>query len=114
MSSAASGTTRSTRCTSGTVCESQRVGLPLHQAHVLRLRAERQRSARFVIAHDLRDPGILLRRADPIVRPDIIDLAVQRVGPIEHLCDFWSELPPVRSYCSFIERNTGRMAQQRR
>src|ERR1700686_3419956 len=94
------------------LAECERICLSLHESHVLRLGAERELAARFVIANHFCDLRILLRHANPVVRPYVVDLAVEHVCPVEHGRDFRSELFPLWRDRSLVERHARWVTKQ--
>ncbi len=74
------------------VAKCTRVVLPFHQLHVLRHGAEREVATALVVPQQLRDSRILLREGHALVRPHVIDLAVEDVRPLEHGFGLGSDL----------------------
>ncbi len=91
------------------LAEGEGVRLPLHQLHRLRLGTEREVRARLVIASELGDLRILLAGREALVGPDIIDLPMEEVSPVEHDLRLGRELGIGDLDCSFLERHARRV-----
>ena len=92
--------------------ERQRVRLPLHELHGLRRRAERDVASRTVIGQEAVHLGVLTREWDALVRPDVVDLTMEYVRPLEHLLRLRNELRILDLDGRLLERNSRRVDEQ--